>query len=230
MGLLDDYFDPDQFQDSGGLYGRLLSLRPELDSQSGDGTDPQGLIGGAATAAGAPTSGPTSNVASGDSTTQLSANADATQAPSSPFDIGAHLNAGLQKWAQTPVGNPFAALADGIAGFGAVQPTDAAFIGPPAPSQAQAPDFGNRLGAAVQSWAQTPVGSPFAAIANGITGFNTGQSVAPPVSPATQAPTPAENFDDRPNAAVQSGLSASIANANPPLQSRRPRAQWRLPR
>jgi hypothetical protein len=29
MGLFDGYFDPDQFQDSGGLLGRLLSLQRE---------------------------------------------------------------------------------------------------------------------------------------------------------------------------------------------------------
>jgi hypothetical protein len=37
------------------------------------------------------------------------------------------------------------------------------------------PDFGDRLSAGFQSWAHTPVGNPFAALANGITGFNTGQ-------------------------------------------------------
>jgi len=29
MGLFDDYFDPHQFEDSGGLLGRLLSLRQQ---------------------------------------------------------------------------------------------------------------------------------------------------------------------------------------------------------
>jgi hypothetical protein len=30
MGLFDGYFEPQQFADSGGLLGRLLSLRPDL--------------------------------------------------------------------------------------------------------------------------------------------------------------------------------------------------------
>ena len=33
MGLFDSYFDPDQFQDSGGLLGRLLSLQRTGDGQ-----------------------------------------------------------------------------------------------------------------------------------------------------------------------------------------------------
>jgi len=223
MGLFDDYFDPDQFQDSGGLYGRLLSLHPESGSQSDDGTNPPGLIGAAAAApaAAAPIFDPAQNAAlSGNSTTPPSADANVSQ-PSSSYDLGAHLNAGFQKWAQTPAGNPFAALSNGIAGFNAVQPTDAAFIGPPAPP-AQTPDIGDRLGAAFQSWAQTPVGSPFAALANGITGFNMGQSVAPTASPARpdQAQTP--DSDARANTAIQNPPGASISSVNPLLRPRRP--------
>jgi hypothetical protein len=37
MGLFDSYFDPDQFQDSDGLLGRLLSLQPQRDLQAGAG-------------------------------------------------------------------------------------------------------------------------------------------------------------------------------------------------
>ncbi|HLJ01749.1 MAG TPA: hypothetical protein VKT76_18710, partial [Bradyrhizobium sp.] len=33
MSLFDGYADPDQFRDSGGLLGRLLSLRPDLADQ-----------------------------------------------------------------------------------------------------------------------------------------------------------------------------------------------------
>jgi len=40
MGLLDDYYDPQQFADSGGLLGRLLSLQPQLgQNQPGAGFD-----------------------------------------------------------------------------------------------------------------------------------------------------------------------------------------------
>ncbi|WP_315831126.1 hypothetical protein [Bradyrhizobium prioriisuperbiae] len=43
----------------------------------------------------------------------------------------------------------------------------------------QNPDFGDRLSAGFQSWAHTPVGSPFAGLANGIQGFESGQRVDP---------------------------------------------------
>src|SRR5579872_3052904 len=165
MGLFDDYFDPDQFQDSGGLFGRLRSLHPELDfSQAGAGGGAQAPFEGpvfaplassppsalrtspstasAPLAAPAPTIDPTQNVAaSGDSLAPPAVDANVPLPASTAFDFGAHLNAGFQNWAQTPVGNPFAAFANGIAGFNAVQPTDAAFIGPPAPAPAQTPDL-----------------------------------------------------------------------------------------
>src|SRR6266702_8931149 len=42
MGLFDSYFDPEQFQDSGGLVGRLLSLQQQQRQyQPGGGFDPQ---------------------------------------------------------------------------------------------------------------------------------------------------------------------------------------------
>lgn len=46
-------------------------------------------------------------------------------------------------------------------------------------------DLGDRLGAGFRSWAYTPVGNPFAALANAITGFTTGQFTAgpPPTAP-----------------------------------------------
>src|SRR5947208_3276033 len=41
MGLFDGYFDPQQFADSGGLLGRLLSLQPQYAQyQPGAGFDP----------------------------------------------------------------------------------------------------------------------------------------------------------------------------------------------
>src|SRR5229473_864170 len=42
MGLFDSYFDPQQFQDGGGLLGRLLSLRQQQGQYQPDaGFDPQ---------------------------------------------------------------------------------------------------------------------------------------------------------------------------------------------
>ena len=247
MGLFDDYFDPDQFQDSGGLYGRLLSVRPDLAFQPNgadapnpfDGsalpvqqasfspaTAPPALNAAPTSAAGAAAaSGPTQDLATSTNLpSTLFADANVSQAPL-PFDLGAHLNAGFQKWAQTPVGNPFAALANGITGFNTVQPTDASFIGPPPP--VQTPDFGNRLGAALQSWALTPVGSPFAALANGITGFNTGQVGVAPA--ATKAQTQTQDFNDQPNAPAQNPPTLPVANSNSQMLLRRPGLR-KLPR
>jgi hypothetical protein len=141
--------------------------------------------------------------------------------PSQFQDVGSRLGAGLQGWAQTPTGSPFAALANGVNAFSNFQsPSAASFIGPPAPpTPVQTPDLGNQLGAAFQSLAQTPVGNPFAAIANGITGFNTGQtSVANPASPA-QART--SNNSDSANAAIQGVPSAPVGNPAPIGQVRR---------
>jgi hypothetical protein len=44
-------------------------------------------------------------------------------------------------------------------------------------------DLGDRLWAGFQSWAYTPVGNPFAALANGIAGFKSGQSIEPAAVP-----------------------------------------------
>jgi len=171
MGLFDD-IDPDQFQHSGGILGRLLSLPQANVSQSGGGSDPQ------------------SDPYSDNSPQALaSSGAGGAQAMPSASDLGTRLGAGLQSWAQTPAGNPFAALVNGINGFNNTQPAAgvagaaaASASAPQASAQAQPPNFGDRLGTGFQSWAQTPVGSPFAGLANGITGFNTGQVV---VAPAT---------------------------------------------
>lgn len=212
MGLLDD-IDPDQFQDSGGILGRLLSWAPTA-SQSGGGSDPQSDPY-AANSAQAPAS---------------SGGGSAQAMPAAP-DLGTRLGAGLQGWAQTPAGNPFVALTNGINAFNNAQPpgvADASFIGPPAPT----PDLGTRLGAAFQSWEQTPVGSPFAGLANGITGYNTGQVVA---APATARPAQAqtsgndEQTNGQTNAAPQN-QTAPMANTVVNQQIRRLAAmrQWPL--
>jgi hypothetical protein len=60
-----------------------------------------------------------------------------SQAPSpagSP-DLGNRLSAGLQNWAHTRVGNPVAALANGIAGLSSGQRTNEATVAPGSPQQ-----------------------------------------------------------------------------------------------
>ena len=250
MGLFDDYFDPDQFQDSGGLYGRLLSARPDLAFQSNSGADapnpfdgsalpaPQTSLSSAAaqpalnatqasSARTAPAADPTQTFVASNLQSSPS-DANVSQAPSS-FDLGAHLNAAFQKWAQTPVGNPFAAVANGITGFNTVQPADASLIGPPAPP-AQTPDFGDRLGAAFQSWALTPVGNPLAGLANGITGFNTGQTSVAPTAFAPPARTQTSDHDGAASAPIQipQAPPAIIAPMLPPRRSTVPR-RWPRP-
>jgi hypothetical protein len=227
MSLFDDYFDPEQFQLGGGLFGRLLSLRPDLDpSQAGAGdASPQDPSDAQATAVSqAPlqpvasqaslNAGSAQNIAMPDnSQPAMPASTVASQAaPPSP-DFGARLSAGLQSWAQTPVGSPFAALANGITGFN--NAANGSFIGPPAPASTQSPDLGDRLGAAFQSWAHTPVGSPVAGIANGITGFNTGQQTPAAAAAPTQAQTQAPDLDNHQSAGVQSQPNAAPGNVAP---------------
>jgi hypothetical protein len=142
MGLFDDYFDPQQFGDGGGLLGRLLSLQqqqgqyqPDRESTGGppDTTapaTPQTPISlpmsaptnnGQAAVAQTPNDGPKSYIPIGNYLMPQFGSAGGTQpAP----DLGGRLNAGFQSWAHTPVGNPFAALANGITGFNTGQPTD----------------------------------------------------------------------------------------------------------
>jgi hypothetical protein len=207
MGLLDNYFDPQQFQDSGGLVGRLLSLQGQQEQyQPGVGFDLQGSMGAQAASApstpptmpaisptspnGAPTSlapqtsgdGPTRNIAIGDYQMPQFGKADISQAAPQPLDLGDRLSAGFQSWAHTPVGNPFAAIANGFAGFNAGQRTNAAGVVPaqtPQQGSGQPPDLGDRLSAGFQNWAHTPAGNPIAGIANGIAGLNSGQRTEP---------------------------------------------------
>lgn len=202
MGLFDDPFDLGQFQDSGGLLGRLVSALPQLNlSPSGAGIDRQ-------------------NPASGDSQPAVSADTGNSQVAASEPDIGARLGAGLQSWAQTPAGSPFAALANGISGFN--NAANASLIGPPAPASTQTPDLGGSLGAAFQSWAQTPVGNPLAALANGINGFNTGQTSIPSAR-LTPARTPAQAPDNSngANATIQNLPVAPVGNAALAVPARR---------
>ena len=71
-----------------------------------------------------PDYGQTQNIAIGDYRMPQFGRADVSQAISQPPDLGDRLSAGFQSWAHTPVGNPIAALANGIAGLGSGQRTD----------------------------------------------------------------------------------------------------------
>jgi hypothetical protein len=211
MGLFDDYLDPDQFQDSGGILGRLLSLPQLAQLQPGTGFDPQSPE--------TPPDGQTQNMTtSGNIPAPRSGGADVPQAaPPSP-DLSDRLSAGFQSWAHTPVGNPFAALANGMAGFNAGQRTDAAGAVPsqtPLPTSAQSPELGDRLSAGFQSWAHTPVGNPFAALANGIAGLSTGQRADPAGIVQKNLQPPATNL-----ANAQRDLNARYQALRPVLGDR----------
>ncbi len=214
MGLFDNYFDPDQFEASGGLVGRLMSLQRQQGqyqpAQGVDGPSGQaGEVGPAAVSGNAvaqvPPIGPTSFMKIGDylmpqfGSTDASETAQPPRSPEPTPGLGDRLATGFQSWAHTPVGNPFAALANGMAGFGAGQRADASGLVPSqAPAPAQTPDLGGRLNAGFQSWAHTAAGNPFAALANGIAAFDSGQRINSPSMPqesrsgseASQSPSP----------------------------------------
>jgi hypothetical protein len=207
MGLFDSYFDPEQFQASGGLLGRLLSLQGQQDQyRPGVGFDGQSSAYGQPVAAPqtpaslpvaspaspnvapapiapqSPDDGQTQNIAIGNYQMPQFGSADIAQAAPPSLDLSDRLNAGLQSWAHTPVGNPFAAIANGITGFNSGQRADAAGITPtqtPLQTPMLSPGLGDRLSSGLQSWAHTPVGNPFAAIANGVASLNSGQRTDP---------------------------------------------------
>lgn len=141
MSLFDSFFDPDQFQDSGGLLGRLLSLQPQTLYDPGAGFGPQGPLDGQAAPApqmqvslpaalpapAAPLAsdyGQAQNIAIDNYQMPQFGRADVTPQP----DLGDRLSAGFQSWAHTLVGSPFAALANGLAGLNSGQRTDPAGI------------------------------------------------------------------------------------------------------
>jgi hypothetical protein len=200
MGLFDGYFDAEQFQDSGGLLGRLLSLQQQQGQyQSAAGFDSQVAANGQASSEPQisallptlrptlPTNGPaaspptpdygqTQNIPIGnDYQMPQFGRADVSLPAQQPPDLGDRLSAGFQNWAHTPVGNPFAAFANGIAGMSSGQRTDAAGLVSSQIRMPASPGLGDRLSAGFQSWAHTPVGNPMAALTNGITGLSSGQ-------------------------------------------------------
>jgi hypothetical protein len=153
MGLFDSYFDPQQFQDGGGLLGRLLSLRQQQDQYQpeagfdqripADGPSPSLLqtpvsapmpqstmpvLGATPSGPPTPNYGQTQNIAIGDYQMPQFGRADVSQAAQQTPDFGDRVSAGFQSWAHTPVGNPIAALGNGIAGLGSGQRTDPAGI------------------------------------------------------------------------------------------------------
>lgn len=194
MGLFDSYFDPEQFEDSGGLLGRLLSLQQQQGQyQSGPGFNAQPDTASAPAQPVAipmpaprptlpltPDQQPQPTIAVGDYQMPQFGSADTSQPLQQP-GIGDRLGAGFQSWAHTPVGNLFAGLANGIAGFNSGQRTDSAGLAssPSSQTAAQNPDLSDRLSAGIQSWAHTPVGNPLAALANGVSSFSSGQRSDP---------------------------------------------------
>jgi hypothetical protein len=141
----DDRFDPAQFEAGGGLYGRLLSLQPQ---QSFDRTVQGSPFPPVAPSAPLSLSGSNPGAAP-----QSSSVRPVTPQPASnwPRDDGQALNLRIGDYWMPQFG------------------------GAERPSSATAPTFGDRLNASFQSWAHTPLGNPFAALANGIAGFNSGQ-------------------------------------------------------
>jgi hypothetical protein len=216
MGLFDSYFDSDEFNPSGGLIGRLTSLQQQQNQyQPVAGFDGSGSEGDTVaipgipqnTLAQTPPDGPTGVIKVGDYQMPQFAGPSVSQPmqpPQAAPSLGDRLGAGFQSWVYTPLGNPFAALANGIAGFGAGQRADANDVVPSQkPGPAQAPDPNGRLDAGFQSWAHTPAGNPFAALANGIAGFESGQRV-------NQAPSPQ---DTRTRSEVPQPLSPVVQDA-----------------
>ncbi len=131
MGLFDD-----QPLEAGGLLGRLLSLQQQQGQyQPSQGFDAPG--GQQVTAASPsqfpsaaastpvasipPTSGPTAYIPIGNYLMPQFGGPAISQPERPPPDLGDRLSAGLQSWAHTPLGNPFAGIANGIAGFSSGQ-------------------------------------------------------------------------------------------------------------
>jgi hypothetical protein len=119
MGLFDSYFDPQQFEDGGGLLGRMLSLQQQQGQyQPGEGFGvPYGQAPERAnTAEGAasppaawqtPDYGQTQNIRIGSYQMAQFGRPEPPQAAPQPPDLSDRLGAGFQSWAHTPVGNPF---------------------------------------------------------------------------------------------------------------------------
>lgn len=127
MALLDE-FDPKQFEVGGGLFGRLQSLIQGPIGQSSvpaEWPTPQGvqLALRATPARQPPDRGQAQNIRIGDYWMPQFGRPEPQPEPTVP-GLGDRLGAAFQNWARTPVGNPFAALANGLAGYEAGRGVD----------------------------------------------------------------------------------------------------------
>ena len=208
MGFFDDHFDPQQYQPGRGLTGWLESLPQQQAYQPGAGFGGRPQTGGPASR-GTP--------------------ADGVQAQAIPeTSVGLPYAAGSVPL-PTPrlVDVPPQYISIGnylMSQLGGVQASQ------DSPAQ---PDFGGRLGAGFRSWAYTPVGNPFAALANAITGFTTGQFSAAPAleSPNSRLRWPRQlQEDDTVPPASPMGQAArpvSRAQSMAPMLMRRRPVSWR---
>jgi hypothetical protein len=180
MAFFDDYFEPQQYQGGRGLTDLLESLQQQQAYQPGG-------------FAGWPQPGSTVNP-----TMERAFARQPASAPAAP-------EMSVSQPTAYPVGNvPLPTPRPGDIPSGGIAIGDyfmPQFGGAQASQYAQAqPDLGDRLSSGFRSWAYTPVGNPFAALANAITGFTTGQftaaptlklpeddTTAPAVSPAIRA-------------------------------------------
>lgn len=199
MGIFDDYFEPQQYESGRGLTGWLEALQQQDAYQPGrfGGWPQPGSI-----------VNPTMERAPG----VQPAPVPATPSYPAPFAVG---NVPI------PTPRPVDIPSGGIAIGDYLMPQFEA-----APVQAQ-PELGDRLSAGFRSWAYTPVGNPFAALANAITGFQTGQytaapplkppaddatnPVASPAVPAANSVTPAQPFARTPTRRRPARWAASIS-------------------
>lgn len=162
MGFFDDYFDPQQYVPGRGLTGLLESIQQHQNYQPGG-------------FAGWPQSDPAANpgIERPPGQQPLLPQATPTMSVGQPaqYPVG-----GVPMPMPRPADFPSQSIPVGnylMPQFGAGQGGLHAET---------LPDIGERLGAGFRSWAYTPVGNPFAALANAITGFNSGQLALAPIA------------------------------------------------
>ena len=152
MGFFDDYFDPQQYEPGRGLTGLLESLQQQQAYQPG------GV-------------GPTFERAFGQQPGPAPATPQSSVGQSTPYPVG---NVPI------PTPRPGDIPSQSIPVGDYLMPQFGGGQG--SPYAATQPDLGDRLSAGFRSWAYTPVGSPFAALANAITGLNSGWLVSAPTA------------------------------------------------